>query len=119
MSDDTFKRREAFAEMSTKASAIADCARSMLQLEDELLVPTIAKVVPASEQKTFNNLVIRKLGILDSRLHLVGMHEAVWELDNEAERQLFKNFIPSIPQMLIPRWRRLLYEPRVGILNQV
>jgi hypothetical protein len=91
----------------------------MLQLEDKLLVPTIARIVPASEQKSFNDKVIRNLGILDSRLHLVGMYEAVWELNNEEERRLFQQSIPSLPQRMIPRWKRLLYEPRVGILNQV
>lgn len=103
--------------MKEKSEAVAECANSMLTVEDKLLVPTIAKLVPASEQKAFNDKVIRNLGILDSRLHLVGMREAVWEKD-ESERQLFMASIPKIPQMLIPRWKRLLYEPRVSVLNQ-
>lgn len=105
--------------MSEKSAAIAERARLMLSLEDSLLVPTIARIVPPSEQKSFNDKVIRNLGILDSRLHLVGMHEAVWELNDEQERALFKKSIPSLPQMMIPRWKRLLYEPRVGVLNNV
>jgi len=119
LSADEHKRAAAFRVMATKSAAISDCARSMLRLEDSLLVPTIARVVPPREQKNFNDKVIRNLGILDSRIHLVGMHEAVWELDNERERELFKTSIPSLPQMMIPRWKRLLYEPRVGVLNQV
>ena len=117
--DSTSRPQETLQDVSAKAYSIAESARSMLQLEDKLLVPTIAKIVPASEQKAFNDKVIRNLGILDSRLHLVGMYEAVWDLDNEDERQLFKNSIPSIPQMMIPRWRRLLYEPRLGILQKL
>jgi len=105
--------------MAANSAAIADCAKTMLKLEDSMLVPTIARVVPAREQKSFNDRVIRNLGILDSRLHLVGMREAVWELDNEKERQLFNASIPTLPQMMIPRWKRLLYEPRVGVLNDV
>lgn len=112
-------RTDSFSRIASESEAIADCAKSMLMLEDSLLVPVIARVVPAPEQKSFNDKVIRKLGILDSRLHLVGMHEAVQELDNDRERQLFQTTIPKIPQMMIPRWKRLLYEPRVGVLDKV
>lgn len=104
--------------MISESEAIVDCANSMLELEDNLLVPVIARVVPAPEQKSFNDKVIRKLGILDSRLHLVGMHEAVIELNNKEEQELFRTSIPKIPQMMIPRWKRLLYEPRVGVLDK-
>ena len=89
----------------------------MLALEDSLLVPIVAKVVPDSEQKSFNNQVIRNLGLFDSRLHLVGMHEAVWELNDDNERKLFEESIPRVPRMLIPRWKRLLYEPQAGVLD--
>jgi hypothetical protein len=105
--------------MATQSAAIADCTRSMLQREDSLLVPAVARIVPESEQKSFNTKVIRSLGVFDSRMHLVGMHEAVWEMGNEAERQLFQESIPSVPRYMIPRWKRLLYEPRVGILDKV
>ena len=89
----------------------------MLVQEESFLVPVVARLVPDAEQKAFNNRVIRKLGILDSRLHLVSMHEAVQH--NEAEQRLFQESIPAIPQMMIPRWKRLMYEPRVGILATV
>lgn len=105
--------------MSTQSAAIAEYARSMLQREDAILVPGIARIVPEAEQKSFNNQVIRMLGVFDSRMHLVGMHEAVWELENKKERELFQEAIPSIPQYMIPRWKRTLYEPRVGILGKV
>jgi hypothetical protein len=91
----------------------------MLSIEDGLLVPTIARFVPDKVQRQLNDRVIRSLGVWDSRLHLVGMYEAVWELNDEQEKQLFRKSIPSIPQRMIPRWKRLLYEPRVGALNQV
>lgn len=112
-------RAEAVEKMVVQSSAIAEHARAMLRLEDALLVPTVARLVPESEQKSFNSKVIRMLGLFDSRTHLVGMHEAVWELDNKAERKLFQESIPSIPQYMIPRWKRLLYEPRVGMLDEV
>lgn len=105
------------AKVASGSAEIANRARSMLDLEDSFLVPTIARVVPEGEQKSFNNQVIRNLGVFDSRLHLVGMHEAVWELNDENEKKLFEEAIPSIPRRLIPRWKRLLYEPRAGVLN--
>lgn len=94
-----------------------ETASSMLKREETFLVPVVAQLVPDSEQKAFNNRVIRKLGILHSRLHLVSMHEAVQH--DEAEQRLFQETIPAIPQMMIPRWKRLMYEPRVGILATV
>ena len=98
---------------------MAEYARSMLELEDSLLVPVIARVVPESEQKSFNNRVIRNLGIFDSRLHLVGMHEAVIASNDKTELAMFEETIPTIPRMLIPRWRRLLYEPQAGVLDAI
>ena len=107
--------------VASKSADIADCAQAMLNLEDAYLVPTIARIVSPNEQKAFNDKVIRNLGILNSRLHLVSMHEAVWSLDKDRhdERALFESSIPKIPQMMIPRWKRLLYEPRVGVLNKL
>ena len=90
----------------------------MMERENNLLVPAIAQIVPESEQKKFNNKVLKNLGLLDSRLHLVGMHEAVWESNIEKEKELFQKAIPSIPQMMIPRWKRNLYQPRTHVLDE-
>lgn len=105
--------------VASNSARISGSVRWMLDLSDALLVPTIARVVPESEQKAFNNRVIRNLGLWDSRLHLVSMHEAVWELKDEKERELFQETIPSIPRAMIPRWKRLLYEPQAGMLESV
>lgn len=110
-------RSRAVSEVADDAAAIADHVQSMLVREEDFVVPTVARLVSEAEQKSFNNQVIRKLGILDSRLHLVGMYEAVSE--NQLELELFKKTIPSIPQMMIPRWKRLIYEPRAGALDKV
>ena len=88
-----------------------------MERENSLLVPSIARIVPKSEQKSFNNKVLLNLDILESRLHLVGMYEAVQESNNEMEMDLFKRNIPSIPQMMIPRWKRKLYDPRTSALD--
>jgi len=98
-----------------EAGVITETANSMLQREESLLIPVVAKVVSSSEQKSFNNRVIRKLGVLNSRLHLVSMYEAV--RDDAAEQQLFQESIPSLPRMMIPRWKKSLYEPRAGVLD--
>jgi len=89
----------------------------MMEKENTLLVPAIAQIVTESEQKSFNNKVLRSLGILDSRLHLVGMHEAVLESKNPKEQELFRHAIPSIPQMMIPRWKRKLFEPKTRVFE--
>jgi len=86
----------------------------MLEIEDKYLVPTIAAIVPAKEQKSFNDKVIRKLGLLDSRLYLVGMHEALEDLRDPTELQLFEESIPLLARKMIPWWKRHLYDPRVG-----
>lgn len=110
-------RSRALWELATDAAAIADSANSMLLREEAIIIPAVVRLVSEAEQKAFNSRVIRKLGILDSRLHLVGMHEAT--VDNQAERRLFQETIPSIPQKMIPRWKRLMYEPRAGAPDKV
>jgi hypothetical protein len=110
-------RSNAIGAVAMDAAAIADMAQLMLQREEETVIPVVAQLVPEAEQKSFNSKVIQKLGMWDARLHLVGMHEAV--VESETERQLFRATIPSIPQKLIPRWKRLLYEPRAGALDKI
>ena len=110
-------RVHAIKSVETKSAMIVDHVRSMLDLEESFLVPLIARVVPEADQKSFNSRVIRKLGVFDSRLHLVGMHEVVTESKNVQELKLFEEIIPSIPRKLIPRWKRLLYQPQAGVLD--
>jgi len=111
------RRFGAFQDVIEKSASLQHCAQSMIDLEDHLLVPAIANVVPEAEQHSFNNRVLRNLGLLDSRLHLVAMYEAIEESGNKEEKAMFEQAIPSIPQMMIPRWRRKLYEPKAGVLD--
>lgn len=98
------------------ATEMAETVQSMRQEEETVIVPLIAQYVSSTDQTTLNNNVIRKLGIFDSRIHLVSMYESiVAECPDELE--LFQRSIPSIPRRLIPRWKRLLYDPRVGGLH--
>ena len=101
-------------QVASTSAAMVKCAQSMLQMEDSYLVPTIAALVPAREQKSFNDKVIRKLGLLDSRLYLVGMHQALHDLKDPQELRLFDDSIPSLARSMIPWWKRSLYDPRVG-----
>jgi hypothetical protein len=110
-------RSEAIRGIAEDSAELESCARSMMNRENSLLVPAIAEVVPESEQKSFNSKVLRNLGLLDSRLHLVHMHEAVWESNIAEEKKLFQQNIPSIPQRMIPRWRRNLYLPQTNVLE--
>jgi hypothetical protein len=89
----------------------------MIKIEDRLLVPAIAILVSESKQRALNNRVIFNMGVLDSRLHLVGMHEAVVE-QGDIELELFEKEIPAIPRYMIPRWKRLLYDPQACVLEE-
>ncbi|KAG7353418.1 hypothetical protein IV203_002773 [Nitzschia inconspicua] len=106
-------RVAAIQTIADQSMELQECARSMMQLEDNYLVPAIAGLVPERDQRSFNNKVLRGLGLLDSRLHLVSMYEAVTQDENRLkEEELFQKAIPSVPQMMIPRWKRKLYVPK-------
>jgi hypothetical protein len=102
--------------MAELATEMAVTVQSMRQEEEAVVVPLIAQYISSADQTTLNDKVLRKLGILDSRIHLVSMYETiVAECPNEMD--IFQRSIPSIPRRLIPRWKRLLYDPRVGGLH--
>lgn len=84
-------------------------------MENTYLVPAIAAEVSEREQDSFNSRVLRVLGLFNSRMYLVGMYEAVAD-EGAEEMKKFEQEIPYLMRMLIPRWRRLLYEPRAGAL---
>merc|ERR1712194_476181 len=88
------------------SAELENLVQRMILTEDSLLVPSIGAIVPVREQKSFNNKVLRKLGLLDSRLHLVGMYETVWEDNDSIEKKLFQQAIPGISRKMIPRWKR-------------
>ena len=89
----------------------------MRHLQETLIVPAISRVVPSKVQKSFNNKVLLNLGILESRVHLVGMHDAVWESGMEVEKEKFQHEIPYVARMMIERWRQSLYVPKAGALD--
>ena len=110
-------RSDAITEVANQSAELQKVVQKMMTIEDEFLVPAIGAIVPEREQKSFNNRVLRWLGLLDSRLHLVGMYETVWEENDSLEKELFKQAIPGFTQQLIPRWKRKLYQPRTCMLE--
>lgn len=108
-------KANALAKIEQQALVLSSLCQSIFERADSFLVPVIAFLVPENEQLSFNNKVLRKLGVLNSRLHLVSMHEAVVERSKE-ELDLFNVEIPSVPRYLIPRWKRLLYDPVTSAL---
>lgn len=114
--DTTIESIENLAQLSHSISYLT---KSIRETEDRLLVPAVAKLVPAKEQKSFNNKVLRNLGLFESRIHLVGMHDAVYDkaYASTEEQKLFVENIPSVARMMIERWRGSLYEPKAGMLS--
>jgi hemerythrin-like domain-containing protein len=111
-------RSAAIEEVADQSAKLEQVVRLMMEVEDEYLVPAVAALVSEKDQKSFSNKVLLGLGLLDSRLHLVSMYEAVEEDTNRAtEKELFRKNIPSVPQMMIPRWKRKLYAPKTYMLE--
>lgn len=88
----------------------------MADREINLVMPTVGLCVPEKEQNKFNNQVIKFLGVLEARVHLVHMHEVVQEANSKHEQQLWEEAIPALPRSMIPRWKRSLYEPKASAL---
>ena len=104
-------------EIATLSKQLSNHLSSMRSLQETLIVPAISRMVPPKVQKSFNNKVLLNLGLLESRLHLVGMHDAVWELGVDDEKIKFENEIPYVARMMIERWRLSLYIPKAGALD--
>lgn len=111
------RRSNAIEEVADHLSDLQHLVHRMMFIEDTLLVPAVGAIVPAKEQKSFNNRVLLKLGLLDSRLHLVGMYEAVWEDNDSIEKKLFQQAIPGMSRKMIPRWKRKLYQPKTYMME--
>lgn len=110
-------RSDAIVEVANQSAELENLVQRMMYVEDTFLVPAVGAIVPVREQKSFNNKVLRRLGLLDSRLHLVGMYEAVWEDDNSKEKELFQQAIPGVSRSMIPRWKRKLYQPKTYMME--
>lgn len=109
----TFEQRQRHLhEVVRLSTRLSDKLHSLRNIQETLIVPAISQIVSASEQKSFNNKVLLNLGLLESRIHLVGMHDAVWESGSEIEKATFQKDIPYVARMMIERWRKSLYAPK-------
>lgn len=100
------------------SAALSDQMNVIRKKEESPLVPAATLAVSEREQHHFNSKVIRQLRAFDSRLHLVGMHDASWKTDNESERKLSEQEIPFVARAMIGRWRNTLYKEQAGILEE-
>jgi hypothetical protein len=82
----------------------------IIRVQSTYLVPIISVLVSTRQQEWFNFKVLASMGVLNSRLYLCSMHQAIQQ--DPVELALFEKEIPSISQLLLPRWTRLLYHPR-------
>ena len=89
----------------------------MRSIQEDFIVPAVSRMVSSKVQNSFNNKVLLNLGLLESRVHLVGMHDAVWESGIEEERRKFEKEIPYVARVMIERWRRSLYDPKASALG--
>ena len=111
------QQQQLLHEIANASKQLSNHLSSMRSLQETLIVPAISRMVPPKVQKSFNNKVLLNLGLLESRLHLVGMHDAVWELGVDDEKIKFENEIPYVARMMIERWRLSLYIPKAGALD--
>jgi hypothetical protein len=117
VSQSSQNKQRLLGDVARSSKRLVDQLTSMRNLQETYIVPAISRVIPSNVQKSFNNKVLRQLGLLDSRLHLVGMHDAVWESGIEAEKTKFEKEIPYVARIMIERWRESLYIPKAGVLD--
>lgn len=117
-SSESFQNKQRLlGDVARSSRHLVDQLASMRNLQEAFIVPAISRVVPSKVQKSFNSRVLLSLGLLESRLHLVGMRDAVWESGIEAEKTKFEEEIPYLARMMIERWRQSLYIPKAGALD--
>ncbi|KAL3826666.1 hypothetical protein ACHAXA_001189 [Cyclostephanos tholiformis] len=110
-------KKRLLGDVARSSKRLVDQLALMRNLQETFIVPAISRVIPSNMQKSFNSKVLRQLGLLESRLHLVGMHDAVWESGIEVEKMKFEEEIPFVARMMIERWRQSLYIPKAGALD--
>ncbi|CAM9196420.1 unnamed protein product [Choristocarpus tenellus] len=94
-------------------------AGRLARAQESVVVPYVGAYMDSKLQEKFNDKVIRSLGLVDSQVLLVSMYDALTsDVTNGEEYKGFKAQIPGFAQALIPTWRRVLYSPRAGCLDE-
>jgi hypothetical protein len=105
------------ARFQAALSEVSDIISFKRRVADAVVVPAVVNSSTPSSQKRLNNRILRKLGVLDSRLHLVAMHEAVRTIEGEEgerEIKLWEIKIPWAARGMVGRWRKGYEERRGG-----
>ena len=87
----------------------------LVTAQSYFLVPLIRAHSSFLEQHKMNLFIVANLGILDSRILLCAMHDTAQEIN---EDNLFVKSVPFLARMMIPKWKRTLYEPRAKIKSK-
>lgn len=109
-----YQAKDDLVPISAYLEEMLNCAAAIQNIQESIFVPFVAAYVSTGEQERFNRLVIAKLGLVESQVHLVSMFDAIE--GQPVERRLFEKQIPRIAQTLIPLWRKRLYMPRAKSL---
>lgn len=108
---------ETMNDIIRKLNEIIVRAKSMLEHKNNIVIPAVTKLVPERRQKSTISKIMSSLGVLDSRLHLVGFHEAI--KNNKKELRLWNENIPLVARKVIPMWKQTQYDPRTFALQKM
>eukprot|EP00903_Cladosiphon_okamuranus_P020728 g19033.t1 len=108
--------RAALLRCADLAEELEAKAARLARVQEAAIVPATAAYVTSKQQWKFNDKVIFSLGLVDAQVFLVAMHDAI-KSDREEFNKFRKN-VPKFARALIPTWRRVLYLPRAGCLEE-
>ncbi|CAN0339823.1 unnamed protein product [Ectocarpus sp. 6 AP-2014] len=107
--------RAALLRCAELAEELEAKAARLARVQEAAIVPVTAAYATSKQQWKFNDKVIFSLGLVDAQVFLVAMHDAI-KSDREEFNKFRKN-VPKFARALIPTWRRVLYLPRAGCLE--
>ncbi|CAM9370484.1 unnamed protein product [Scytosiphon promiscuus] len=108
--------RAALLRCADLAEELEAKAARLARAQEAAIMPATAAYVTSKQQWKFNDKVIFSLGLVDAQVFLVSMHDAI-KPDREEFNKFRKN-VPKFARALIPTWRRVLYLPRAGCLEE-
>ncbi|CAM9553906.1 unnamed protein product [Pylaiella littoralis] len=108
--------RAALLRCADLAEELGARAARLARAQEAAIVPATAAYATSKQQWKFNDKVIFSLGLVDAQVFLVAMHDAV-KHDREEFNKFRKN-VPKFARVLIPTWRKVLYSPRAGCLEE-
>jgi hypothetical protein len=113
--DDVHAELASYKRIEELLAEMQECALRIQSVQDSVFVPYIAAFVSHKEQEVFNRMVINRLGVLDSQVHLVSMYDTICGIPKELK--LYEDQIPRVLRAVLPVWRKRLYLPRAKFLS--